>query len=108
MAAYKDLSRRGLIRLNRDYDDKSDNALFDFYQEHSDEYEGVRPFEQIVERVDELSDKLKDKKDTVSESMMSRIDSVFDGVVKALFDEEDRCKAVLDEQADNDAYPDEA
>ena len=107
MAQYNELSRRGLIKLNHDFDDTNDNALHEFLNGAQEPYEAIRPFEQIAQRVDELSGVLKDKGDTVSQSMMDRVNHVFDGVVKSLVDEVNRCEEIIDEQEDDESYPDE-
>lgn len=106
MAQYNELSRRGLIKLNHDFDAANDNALHEFLNGAQESYEGIRPFEEIAQRVDELSGVLNDKKDAVSQSMMDRVNHVFDGVVKSLVEEVNRCEEIIDEQEDDESYPD--
>lgn len=49
---YEDLSRRGLIRLGKDYDKASGGELQDFLNTHEDEYENIRPIETVVQCTD--------------------------------------------------------
>ena len=107
MAQYNELSRRGLIKLNNDFDHANNNALHEFLNGASESYEEIRPFEQIAQRADILYDTLKDRGDAISKSMLDRVDHVFDSIVESLVGEVDRCEAVLDEQEDDESYPDE-
>ena len=52
--AYEDLSRRGLIKLNHDFDQENDGVLQQYLADHVDEYENIRPVEAVVNRVDQI------------------------------------------------------
>lgn len=104
---YNDISRRGLIKLNNDYDKANDNALHNFLNENNALYEHIRPFEQIAERLDGISETLKDKGDSVSNAMMDRVEHVFDSLVQSMTDEIQRCDSVIDECEDDESYPDD-
>ena len=56
MAKYEDLSRRGLIKLNKDFDAENDGALMHFLAENGDNYEDIRPVEAIIDRVDQAAE----------------------------------------------------
>lgn len=107
MSEYKEISRRGLIKLNTDYDKANDNSLHKFLNEPGREYEEIRPFEQISERLDEVAMVFEDKTDAVSQAMMNRVNHVFDNVVNAITDEVERCESILEEQEDDESYPDD-
>ena len=51
---YEDLSRRGLIRLNHDFDAEHGGVLHQYLSEHGDEYENIRPVENVINRVDQI------------------------------------------------------
>lgn len=51
---YEDLSRRALIKLGHDYDQAHNGELMLYLTEHSDEYEGIRPVECLVQRTDQI------------------------------------------------------
>lgn len=51
---YEDLSRRALIKLGHDFDQAHNGELMLYLTEHSDEYEGIRPVESLVQRTDQL------------------------------------------------------
>lgn len=53
---YEDLSRRGLIELNKDFDVENDGALMKFLAENGDNYEDIRPIESIIDRVDQVAE----------------------------------------------------
>lgn len=110
MADYKEISRRGLIKLNTDFDIDNDGQLKE-YLNHSvangRTYEEVRPYEQIVERLDDVTEALEGRVDAVSESMLERANKVFDSLIDAISGEVKRCENVLQEQEDDDAFSDE-
>lgn len=107
MSNYGELSRRGLIKLNNDFDKANENQLKNFLDSSDTEYEGIRPFEAIAERMDEVSEVVKKKSDTVSQAMMDRVNHMFDSVINSMTEEIDRCESVMDEQNDNEEYPDD-
>lgn len=104
---YKDLSRRGLIRLGNDYDAANDNALHNFLNDGTRTYEGIRPFEEVAARADDVVDCLKDKGDEVSKSLVNRMNNVFDSMIGAIAGETDRAETVLEEQNDGEVFSDD-
>ena len=56
---YECLSRRALIRLNKDYDAENDEALLKYLQAHLDQYEEIRAVEKISDSVDNAASTLK-------------------------------------------------
>lgn len=110
MANYNEISRRGLIKLNTDFDHANDNQLKDYFdacETDGKHYERIRPHEQIIERLDEVTGALEGRVDAVSKSMLERTNRVFDTLIDSISGEVSRCEAVLDEQEDDDAYPDD-
>ena len=107
MANYGELSRRGLIKLNNDYDKANDNALNDFLDQHDGFYEEIRPYEQIAEKLDDVTETLQQKGSQVSNAMMDRVNHVFDAMINSMTEEIDRCESVMDEQDDDESYPDD-
>lgn len=60
MINYKDLSRRGLIKLNEDFDKENDDALLEYLNTTLNDYELIRPQEQRIADADEMKDAIKD------------------------------------------------
>lgn len=53
---YADLSRRGLIQLNKDFDEDNDGKLLQYLSENGEKYEDIRPIESIIDRADQASE----------------------------------------------------
>ena len=105
MSNYNELSRRGLIKLNNDFDIANDNALKEFLNSSSEGYEGIRPHEQMIEKMDETIDRVKIQGGIVSSALVKRMDKVFDRLMDKISDEVNRSCAIIDEQMDDSAYP---
>ena len=105
MSKYNDLSRRGLIRLNNDFDLDNNNALKEYLNQRDGNYEGVRPLEQMMEELDNASEKVKIQGGVVSSAVIKRIDKVFDRMMGKLQNEVERSLAIIDEQLDDTSYP---
>ena len=104
---YKDLSRRGLIKMNGDYDKTNDNKLKEFMNNSSTAYEEIRPYEQIAERLDDLTEAVEEKGGVVSDAIMGRVNHVFDSIITSMSEEITRCESVIEEQEDDESFPDE-
>ena len=48
---YEDLSRKALIKLNKDFDKKSGGELHKFLSENDDKYEEITPVELFAESI---------------------------------------------------------
>lgn len=107
MAYYNELSRRGLISLNKDFDNDNQNSLKDYLNSTEKCYEPVRPIEQVIERLDEATDAVKARNGVVSDAIMSRVNDMFDGIIDSLTKEINRCDDVADESEDDDQFPDD-
>ena len=107
MSNYNELSRRGLIKLNNEFDIAHNNELKEFLNNSIDGYEGIRPHEQMIEKLDETTEKVKIQGGVVSSAVIKRIDKVFDRMMDKLQEEVYRACAVIDEQLDDSAYPSE-
>lgn len=89
---YEDLSRRALIKLGHDYDQEHNGELMLYLTEHSDEYEGIRPVESLVQRTDQLVDtihksvfKLKPIVDTAAHKVVDKVaDAAIDNADKII------------------------
>ena len=51
---YEELSRRGLIKLDHDYDHYSGGDLAKYLAKHEGEYENIRPVEKVVDCYDNV------------------------------------------------------
>lgn len=81
---YRNLSRRALIKLNNDYDVENQNALKTFLNEHSDEYEMIRPIEKVTEKTDELTEVVSAKFNEFKDKAMDKIDTLFDSTISSV------------------------
>lgn len=92
---YNELSRRGLIKLNNDFDQENDNALKNYLDAAEDDrYEGIRIFEQVAEEFDETSMK---SIETVREAISSMADSFIDKLADRLSPELDEDEVETEE-----------
>lgn len=107
MAEYKELSRRGLIKLNNEFDQANDHALHNFLNGDDRNYEEVRPYEQIAEKMDEVTEAVQMKGGVISTAIIDRANHIFDSMIAGLTEEIRRCEDIMDEQEDDDSYPDE-
>lgn len=105
MSIYNELSRRGLIKLNNDFDITHNNELKDFLNNSTEVYEGIRPHEKMVEELDNTTEKVKIQGGVVASAVIKRVDKVFDRLMNKLQNEIDRSLAIIDEQLDDSAYP---
>lgn len=105
--AYEELSRRGLIKLNRDYDVESNNALKEFLNNSQTVYEPIRPIEQVIDKIDKTTEAMEARGSAVSDAIMDRVNHVFDTIIGDLTSEANRCSEVIDESADDEQYPDD-
>ena len=81
---YQDLSRRGLIKLNTDFDAENGNKLHDYLSENESNYEGIRPVEKIIERCDEIKDTVTGSGNALKAGIMKGVDNVLDKVINSL------------------------
>ena len=81
---YRDLSRRGLIRLNQNFDAANDAALLDYLTEHGDDYENIRPVEKVIERFDTVKDTLSASKQGIRNAIIKESDRIMDAVINVL------------------------
>ena len=81
MPNYNDISRRGLIELNNDFDKKSDNALYNFLNNSEKDYEEIRPYERVAEKLDEVTEAIQAKGGIISNAMVDRVNHIFDNMV---------------------------
>ena len=104
---YDDLSRRGLIKLNNQYDNDNNNQLKE-YAENIDSInpiERIRPYEEVAQKIDNLSEAMQHKGGQVSRAMLDRVNHMFDAIVESMKDEADRCDEVEQEQEDDNEFP---
>ena len=81
---YEDLSRRALIKLGGDFDSENDAALLQYLTENGDKYEGVRPVEKVIARVDQVKDALCGSSSSIKQVINKEADKVLDTVIDAL------------------------
>lgn len=107
MSIYNDLSRRGLIKLNNDFDRENNNSLKQFLNDNRSEYEGIRPHEKMFDKLDDVHDEIAIRGGVVASAVIKRMDKVFDRMMGKIQSEVDRALAIVDEQLDDSAYPSE-
>ena len=81
---YEDLSRRALIKLGNNYDQEHDAELLQYLTEHSDEYEGIRPVEKIIEKADHIVDTASTSSSIVKKVLAAEADKMMDAVISSL------------------------
>lgn len=81
---YRDLSRRGLIQLNEDFDNENEGMLLDYLSKNDDKYENVRTIEQIVERCDQVKESMTTTGSSFKKALVKGIDFALDKAVDAL------------------------
>lgn len=82
---YQDLSRRGLIKLNEDFDNENEGKLLDYLSKNDDRYENVRTIEKIVERCDQVKDEFTGKASSGLQKIAAKgIDLALDKAVGSL------------------------
>ena len=83
---YEDLSRRGLIQLNKDFDQDHDGELLHYLSENSDKYEGIRPIEAIIDRADQASEIIGDTGRKIKTIVADEGGKLLEGVIDAISD----------------------
>lgn len=81
---YEDLSRRGLIRLNKDFDQENDAALLQYLTENDQKYENIRPVEKVIEGADKLKGTFSGAGEVVKNVLLHQADKVVDKVLGSL------------------------
>ena len=81
---YEDLSRRGLIQLNNDFDQANDAALLHYLTENDQNYEGIRPVEKAIEGADRLKGAFSGAGKVVKNVLIHQADKVVDKVLGSL------------------------
>lgn len=81
---YEDLSRRGLIQLNRDFDQDNDAALLQYLTENDQKYENIRPVEKAIEGADKLKGAFSGAGTVVKNVLLHQADKVVDKVLGSL------------------------
>lgn len=85
---YEDLSRRALMALNKDYDNDNDGKLMSYFAEVDPErqYEGIRPIESVVDRIDQITDTVKENGGALKEAAIKAAEGTLDKVINTLGD----------------------
>ncbi len=96
---YSDLSRRALIKLGQDYDQNHDAALLQFLTENDKDYEGVRPIESAIERVDQIKETIIDSKSSIKSTIIAQADKMLDTIINTIYSASDTILK-LDEESD--------
>lgn len=81
---YEDLSRRGLIQLNKDFDQDNDAALLQYLTENDQKYENIRPVEKAIEGADKLKGAFSGAGTVVKNVLLHQADKVVDKVLGSL------------------------
>ena len=82
---YKDLSRRDLIKLNKNFDKRNNNSLQEYLNDHEDDFEGIRPIEVLTEKVDEAKIAIKNgSKDSINRFLSVELDKAVDNILNVI------------------------
>lgn len=84
MKHYKDLSRRALIKLGKDFDDENNDMLIDFLNDNSESYEDVRPIERVIEKADHVKESAIASKSCIKGVITREMDKLLDTIVDTL------------------------
>ena len=104
---YNNISRRGLIKLNGDFDEANDGKLQEFLNGKGEgSYEEVKRYERVFEKLQGSIDTAKAVSDTVSTMAVERAEKIIDKITSSVLDEVDRIQEIFDEKKDDQAYPD--
>ena len=107
MSNYHELSRRGLIKLNEDFDIENNNALKAYLLNHRDNYENIRAHEALVEKMDDATAKAVARGGVVSDIVIRKLDKIFDKVMDKLEKEVVRLTDSIELQIDDSCVPTE-
>lgn len=80
MENYGQLSRRGLIKLNEDFDAKNDEMLLEYLKESGENYEEIRPVEKAVEYVDAVLDATDEARTGIKAIAAEEINKLLDNI----------------------------
>ena len=83
---YEDLSRRALIKLDRDFDQEHDAELLAYLTKHSDNYENKRPIEKLVEGIDNIGTKSSELANTLLNLVDQRTNDLLDDIIQQVLD----------------------
>lgn len=81
---YEDLSRRGLIQLNKDFDQDNDAMLLHYLEENDQNYENIRPVEKVIDGADRLKGTFSGAGKIVKTVLLHQTDRVVDKVLGSL------------------------
>lgn len=107
MSNYHELSRRGLIKLNEDFDLNHNNELKGYLLDRRDRYEDIRPHEALVAKMDDAAEKAKARGGVVSDIVIKKLDKIFDKVMDKLEKEVVRLTDSIELQIDDSCVPTE-
>ena len=107
MSNYHELSRRGLIKLNEDFDMEHNNELKGYLLDNRDSYENIRAHEALVEKMDDAAAKAVARGGVVSDIVIKKLDKIFDRVMDKLEKEVVRLTDSIELQIDDSCVPTE-
>ena len=81
---YNDLSRKSLIRLAKDFDAKSGNGLKEYFLDNIEYYEKARPIEILIDKMDDLTEVVKEGRKAVSSMASDDANKIIDSVTKSV------------------------
>lgn len=107
MSNYHELSRRGLIKLNEDFDIEHNNELKGYLIDHRDNYENIRVHEALVQKMDDAAAKAVARGGVVSDIVIKKLDKIFDRVMDKLEKDVVRLTDSIELQIDDSCVPTE-
>ena len=85
---YKELSRRGLIRMCKDFDKETDNFLHCYLDEYGDRYEKIRFVEKVTNKCDDFGEAVHSAFNDFTDEVMGKADVTVDGILGAVVKKE--------------------
>lgn len=81
---YEDLSRRGIIALNKDFDKDNNDILNNYLEANDEKYEGIRTIESVLAKVDKITNKAENSGELIKEAISNETNKFLDKVINTL------------------------
>lgn len=98
MENYGQVSRRGLIKLNEDFDSANENMLLEYLKENDGKYEEVRPVEKAIEYVDSVANAADDAKTGIKGIAIEEVNKLLDKMTDVVL------SLSKDDEENNESY----
>lgn len=78
---YKELSRRGLIRMCQDFDKETDDFLHSYLDEYGHRYEKIRFVEKVTDKCDDFGEAVHSSFNEFTDQVLDHSDKLVDSVI---------------------------